>query len=502
MRALTLTLLLGAVLWAGVHWGTFVAGGSDSYCYVAQAERWAAADLTPADPLALAAPWPDAAPAFVPAGHMASPVVRGAVVPICPAGLSIAMAGLRLVGGRDAVFLAVPLFGVLLVAATSALGARYGARVGVTAAVLAAASPIVLFQLVQPMSDVPAAALWTAALAVATSTSSRGPLRAGLLTAAAILVRPNLVPLGCVIGLFLLLRPERTWRERGLAAAWFAAGAAVGCVAVALIQLRFYGSPFSSGYGSLSVLFSVDHVRPNASRYAAWMTTGHGPWWLLALAAPLLLPGALTWLLVAVVGVTVASYLPYVVFDDWSYLRFLLPALPALFVLWAATLDAVCRRIRPRVAGGVLALAAVVLALWFVRAAVEQQAFRLQALEARYARAGLYVGERLPASALVVTRWQSGSVRYYSGRPTLAWDALDPARLDEALRFAADRGLEPYFLFERGEEPLFREHFAGHALGALDWPPMAEVAAQVRVYRPGDQARYRRGEPVPTEYAR
>ena len=39
-------------------------------------------------------------------------------------------------------------------------------------------------------------------------------------------------------------------------------------------------------------------------------------------------------------------------------------------------------------------------------------------------------------------------------------------------------------------------------LAALDWPPMAEVGGQVRIYRPSDRARYRAGSVVPTDYAR
>lgn len=38
--------------------------------------------------------------------------------------------------------------------------------------------------------------------------------------------------------------------------------------------------------------------------------------------------------------------------------------------------------------------------------------------------------------------------------------------------------------------------------GALDWPSMAEVASQVPIYRPDDRERYLRGTRPPTEYAR
>ena len=40
----------------------------------------------------------------------------------------------------------------------------------------------------------------------------------------------------------------------------------------------------------------------------------------------------------AIVGLTFLSYLFYATFDHWFYLRFLLPAYPALFVLLAAAI--------------------------------------------------------------------------------------------------------------------------------------------------------------------
>ena len=164
MKGVVLAGLAIAAIAVGVRWGTFVAGGSDSYCYAHQAEGWRsllgqgfggqAGRLQTPEPLAVEAPWPNAALTFAPAGHVPSPTSAGASVPICPAGLSIAMALFQAVGGPRAVFFVVPLFGALFVVATYVAGARFGGRVGVASAALAAASPAFLFQLVQPMSDV------------------------------------------------------------------------------------------------------------------------------------------------------------------------------------------------------------------------------------------------------------------------------------------------------------------------------------------------------------
>ncbi len=515
--------LMAAIVAAGLRWGTFAVGGSDSYCYVHQAQGWATGRLQVIEPLALDAPWPDAPLTFAPAGHVPSSTAAGAAVPMCPAGLSIAMAPFVLIdrnlsyvgagSGRPVtLFLVVPLFGALLVWSVYLLGSRFARRVGLASALLVTCSPAFLFQLVQPMSDVPAAALWVLALACATSSRPHAPAMAGFATSAAILMRPNLLPLGIVMGLFILARPQRTTRERLRGAALFAAASAPGCLAVAMIQQTLYGSPLRSGYGSLDTLFSTANIAPNAARYFQWMWQSHTPAWLLALAAPLVLPGWLTGLLLAFAIVNVACYLPYVVFNDWWYLRFMLPAIAVLLVLTAATIDSIAARAlwardtrssrTHRVRAALSSVLLVALCFFFIREARARSVFDLQRLESRYERAGEYVARRLPENALVITSWESGSVRFYSNRKTLVWDALDPAWLDRAIAFSRARGLEPYLLFERWEEPLFRQRFAGSRVAALDWPPAAEIAGQVRIYRPEDRDRYLKGESTPTEYAR
>src|SRR5688500_5255161 len=61
MTCSALAVLVAALLAVSFRWGSFVAGGPDSYCYVHQAQRWAALlvgePLQVPEPLALAAPW-------------------------------------------------------------------------------------------------------------------------------------------------------------------------------------------------------------------------------------------------------------------------------------------------------------------------------------------------------------------------------------------------------------------------------------------------------------
>ena len=352
------------------------------------------------------------------------------------------------------------------------------------------------------MSDVPAAALWVAAVAGVTSPQGRCALLGGAAAAAAIVVRPNLAPLAVPLALFLLLRPERLWRERAVDAFRFAAAVAAGVVVVALIQDAFYGSPFATGYGPAATLFSAANITPNATRYATWLSDTLTPGWVLAAGAPFLLPGALSRLLLWMFLVNVACYLPYVPFDHWSYLRFLLPTIPLVVILAVAVIDSLCRRGWTWTSRPVLFVVAVAMAVFGLRDATARQTFELKRLEARYETAGRYVAEKLPANAVVITSWQSGSVRFYSGRKSVVWDSLDPAWLDRGVAFLATRGYEPYLLFESWEEPAFRRRFAGSPVAALDWPPIADVATGVRIYRPADRSRYYRGEDVPTDYVR
>jgi hypothetical protein len=156
----------------------------------------------------------------------------------------------------------------------------------------------------------------------------------------------------------------------------------------------------------------------------------------------------------------------------------------------------------PRPARG-LALTAIAagIAAFGVVTARDRQAFELRDLESRFRRSSDVVRTRLPPNAVFVTVWHSGSVRFHANRPAVLWDSLDPLAADTMLTWLSSRGLEPYLLLERWEEPMFRERFAaGTPLGHLDWPPRFDIDHQVRIFKPSDRATYMKGEPIPTEY--
>jgi hypothetical protein len=480
----------------GVVRGTWAVGGSDSSCYALMAEALASGRLQPASALAVEAPWPDAARTLAPGGFIPSPVRPDAASPICAPGFSVLMAPLAAAFGPNAIFLLVPLAGAVLVFSAFLIARRLaGGMAGATAALLTATSPIVLFQVVQPMNDVLAAALWLAAMAWFINKPQ--PVVCGILIGLAILVRPNLAPLALVFAALPLVRG----RPHPLRELTMMAIAAVPGVALMLwLNYELYGSPIASGYGDATRLFSTAHIQDNLTNFgrALWQTQYLVP--LLGVTAPLMFAGdtrKLCVLLVIAAATVTAVYVLYQPFPEWWYLRFLIPALVLLLILTSAVAVALAARARM---GGVVPIVAVLLAILGTRAAGDRQAFELQRLEGRYRDTAALITDRLPANAVLITVWQSGSVRFHAGREAVLWDSLDPAWLDRAIAWLSERGWQPYLLFERREEPDFRARFRGaSALGALDWPPRLDLNRQVRIYDPADRARFLSGQRYPTE---
>ena len=182
--------------------GTYAAGGSDSSCYALMAEAFASGKLQPTSALASQVPWPDASKTFAPGGFVPSQSDPTASAPVCAPGFSLLLAPLVKLGGQNALFAVTPMAGALLVWLTFLAGrALAGPLAGAMAAVLVATSPVVLYQVVQPMNDVTTAALW---MAVFVALVSRRWAVAGICCGLALLVRPNLLPLAVVAGIYVL----------------------------------------------------------------------------------------------------------------------------------------------------------------------------------------------------------------------------------------------------------------------------------------------------------
>ena len=379
--------------------------------------------------------------ALAPIGFIASPAPPHAAVPICAPGLALMMAPL-LVAGRELVFLVVPVFAGLLVWWTFSFARRIAdGATGLCAAILLACSPIFLYQAVQPMSDVPAAALFMGGLVFALRSGRVNAFVAGVLASLAVLTRPNLAVVIAPLVLLLKNRDSPGFSESvkpGLSRfLWFVAGGVPAGIVLLGLNAARYGGPLASGYGDSAGLFAWAHVAPNLARYPRWLLETQSPLLVLALAGPVRL-WARGWHRVALattlsVGGVFATYFAYIVFDDWWYIRFLLPALPLLLIFMTLGLFAIATRLSRAHGRRGAMIACALLASWYLDVAARRHAMDLRMLEARFRVTGEYAGRALPANAIVLAVQHSGSVRFYGGKPTLAWDGIEPSALDSVI---------------------------------------------------------------------
>ena len=487
----------------GLMWGSLDAGGSDMYGYVSQGELWAQGTLRLEQPLVDDLDWDFDIDVLTPLGYRFLED-RRTIVSVYSPGLPLVLALFQRMGGRPAVFHVVPLLGGLLVWATYQLGSQLGGRgVGLAAAVLMASAPAFLFQLMFVMSDVPVAAWWALALWLIVADPPVLALFSGIAAGMAILTRPNLVVLAIVPAMWLLWRAlkepgaDRAALKRlGL----FCPGVLAACVALTVINARVNGSPFVSSYGpNVAEVFGLADFWTNVVLYASWLFQSNTPIVALALAAPFYARAIggrhardvrrLCWMLLMFAAAVFASYLFYDVFHDWWYLRFVLSAYPAIFILASLVLVALLRRFDPRNVGALVSLVIVLVAWYGVSFAQAHGTFRYRHGDRRYSAVGRYVAEKLPERSVFLSMSHSGSLRYYAGRQTVRHDLIPSEKLGTVLWDLQRLGYHPYILLDEWEEEGFRTRFRNHPAGSLDWPPVALLnhSSPVRIYDPADR---------------
>jgi hypothetical protein len=371
---------------------------------------------------------------------------------------------------------------------------------------------LLLSQVVQSMSDIPATALWT--LAVLAAMAGR-PFVAAASSGLAIAIRPSLLPLAGVVALLLAIWPARslTSLRASLGAFVKYAFATVPAVAaLAWIQWSLYGNPLTSGHGTFAEMFAITNVLPNIRAYAMRVLTGETPALVLIAASivalivkrripanrtseagPAPVPPAVVPSMCLAVFMAIpvlACYLAYTVFTDWAYLRFLLPLWPAALAVAGGVVANATRRLPAAVRTQVLLVALTAVCARNVMTAAHEGTFTLWADASRYGTAGRYLDATLPASAVIVTSEHSGSASYYTGHPILRWDSLHTG-LDEAIAELVKLGRSPVIVVESWEEAPLRQQFPASSLARLDWTARAEFGSvtRVRLFDPADRER-------------
>ena len=475
VRPLIVPVAAVGLLILGIAFGGRAAIAADASGYLSQSVLWLRGDLRIEQPFVSLMPWPDADWTFTPLGYR--PAAGHTLVPTYAPGLPLLMAGARLVSSCAPYYIA-PACGALLVLLTAWLGRQvFGQTTGIAGAVMVAASPVVLVWTLSPMSDIPVATFWIAALLVANRGTLGSAAAAGALSGVAIVIRPNLAPLA----LFpLLLTAVRGGTRRSVIVRTVVLAAAVMpfAVLVAIVHNALYGSPLTSGYGDASSIYSMRHLGANLARYPAWWWQAHGivGWlFLVALFRPRPAETRRRVIVLVLFAASVAvSYIFYLPFEHWLFLRFMLPALPIVMLLSADAVVWLSSRFGPVASTWIVIVVTALTVMEGLHRARWDGFFATAAADQRYADAGLYIDSIAPPATIVLAMQHSGSVRFYSGRLTLRYDVLEPTWLDRAIRTLESFGFATYALLEKDEEEVFRTRFRGQqAVSFLDAGPLA-----------------------------
>jgi len=481
-------VLAAGVFVTGVLGATGVAGGSDSFGYMSQAELWQRGLPNVPQPWSAEPPWPRAPHSFSPLGYRA---VGDTLKPIYAVGLPLLMAAMKRIGGQPAIFLIEPAAAALLVFVAYGIGRRLATpRTGLVAAVLMATNWTLLAEMTAPMSDVVAAAGLAGAVYFLLGRRPR-VIAAGLAAAVAILVRPNLVPSLPVLAIWLALDDRAAeasgWRPRLLRVSGFLAAASPGFFIPAWAYWRLFGSPFVSGYGGINAIYEWSSVPPNLLQYPRYAIETHAPLALAGLVAwcvpaRMLWPSVSRTMQVFILGYIVTVVVPYYFFEPASnpaYLRYLLPVAPIVMVGGARLLVLVAR---PGVRAAVVTLFVIAYGANSVRALVESGGFD-QRPEYRYPAVAALVRRHTAPTSVIYAAQHSGSIRYYGGRVTLNFVELNAAWLDRSIDWLAEHGAHPYALLDYWEVPQFKQQFPGaRRLAQLDAPPIVAYRGIYPVY--------------------
>jgi hypothetical protein len=397
----------------------------------------------------------------VPLGFVLRPEDR--LVPTYPIGYPLQLMAAGLVSGDQAVTV-VNVFtalasGLLLFAFCRRLGLSAGLALGGVG--LLWLCPLFLYAVFLPMSDLSALGWSLAALycALGAREGWKWGLLCGAAVGVAVLVRPTNLLLAAPVLVALGFRPK----------AWLAVGLG-GLPLAALLGLynwQAYGSPWATGYGNVWGGFGPGHLAHNSVHFAYWIPWLLSPLVVLAAAAPFLATGRQRGLVVLLVWF--ASLTGFYVFyyhsgETWWYLRFILPAFPALIVAALVVLDAAGRAagLRPRPLVAALAALLVLAGGWQIRQIRQLDVLDIADGERSYPEAARWARQHLPANAAIFCMQVSGAFFYYTDFLLLRWEMILPEKFDALIAAVARQDRPVYVALFPYETERAQASLGGH----------------------------------------
>jgi len=460
------TLLLFTALYAIILWPhvQIHAGGSDSSGYLNHARSLEALDFRA--PVRDLKAYPSTeAPDFtyVPLGYRSIDDKRSLVCTY-PPGLSLLiLASAKLSSwdqGPALMLWSHALAGVLLTWIL-ARQARLSPLYALFAAATLALSSVFLSNSVQLMSDVPALTWLSAAFVCALHT--RRPVSSALLTGLsfgiAVLIRPtNALALPA-----LLLALAYPWRVTAPHRCFtFLLGTLPSAALFLTLNKLELGSFLASGYGDIGYLLSPHHLPDSLLAYITGLPLCLCPLAPLAVVSlrrstP---PSPVHWVLI----LWILSFATFYSFyrhtgEHWYYLRFLLPAAPALIVLSLTGAKSLLSQLRSSVlrisaltAGVLLSFAILLIAdrrLYVLNAGASEQAYTQACQSAKHL---------LPPNAFILAMQCSGALRYHTDHIIVRWDTLTPETFSKIQSAATAESRPLYALLFRHEIPEAQHH--------------------------------------------
>lgn len=436
-----------------------VAGGSDNSGYFNEARLLARLSVHAKPRVLDGLPAASAPPyLYIPLGFKPAAGDPSSIVPTYPPGLPLLLAPLaRIVGWRHAGDAALILHALAGLALTFALGRRCGlsAAWALLGSAVLAASPLYLYTSLQALSDTPATAWALAAVLAAWKSRERAgwALAAGLALGVSFLIRPSNFLLALPMAVAVGPSPRR--------AVLCAAGAIPSIAAWMAINHAAYGGYLQSGYGAIGNEFHSALVAPTLRYVVRWLPSLFSP---IVAAAPAVL--VLARARPRPVAVLASWALAYVGFysayrwthEDWWFLRFLLPAVPALVVAGLLAVAACFEALRRSMPGPLMATMASLLVLSCLGTEATQtyalDAWSIGRGERKYERACDWLNANAPRDAVVIANQFSGALFYFTGFTVLRADQVDPATAERVLAAARASRRPLYAVFFNFEEPL------------------------------------------------
>jgi len=336
-----------------------------------------------------------------------------------------------------------------------------------------ALSPLYTAMGLQPMSDVPALTWCTAALyfAFKTRRQAKWGLLCGFALSIAVLIRPTNV----LLFLPVLICLGFDWRRW----TWVIVGGLPGAGFLSVYNYAAYGKIVTTGYGDMTDAFGREWVLPTLKHYAIWLPRLFTPVVVLAFgllgsrAEKRTIAVLTTWIL------AIFAFYSFYTFthEVWWYLRFILPAAPALLIAAVLVLQRVTERFNLQLFQAGAPLSHHVVAGFILLIATVPNVLEMRSLHSLVGKKGDssywlladWLNRNAPPNSVVAAMQNSGSLLAYSSFTVVRWDALNKENFSTiCAQLAANR------------QPLYAVLFPFEEASAFanmpgDWKPIIKI---------------------------